>query len=58
VGKDADSGKQTFARIYGIEESRRIARQMTAEAEAVLGIFGERAAGLKSLAQYLLMRDR
>ncbi len=58
IGKDADSGKQTFARIYGIEASCRIARKMTEEAENALSIFGPRANGLKSLAQYLLMRDR
>jgi geranylgeranyl diphosphate synthase type II len=58
IGKDADTGKQTFARVYGIEESRHIARKLTQEAQAALGIFGPRAGSLVSLAQYLLMRDR
>jgi len=58
VGKDADAGKQTFARIYGIEASRRIARDLTREAQDALRIFGTRASGLASLAQYLLTRDR
>jgi geranylgeranyl diphosphate synthase type II len=58
VGKDADTGKQTFARIYGIEESRRIAAKLTVEAEDVLCLFGTRSANLISLAEYLLNRDR
>jgi geranylgeranyl diphosphate synthase type II len=58
VGKDADAGKQTFARIYGIEASKRIARDLTREAQDALRIFGPRASGLASLAQHLLTRDR
>ncbi len=58
VGKDADSGKQTFARVYGIESSRGIAARLTDEAKLALGIFGERASALKSIARYMLMRDR
>ena len=56
VGKDADAGKQTFARIYGIEASKRIARDLTREAQDALRIFGPRASGLASLAQHLLTR--
>jgi geranylgeranyl diphosphate synthase type II len=58
TGKDANTGKQTFSSVYGIEESRRIAREKTAEAEELLSVFGTRAIGLKSLAQCLLLRDR
>ncbi len=58
VGKDADTGKQTFARIYGIEASRSIARRLTGEAEQALNVFGDRACALKRLAQNMLIRDR
>jgi len=58
LGKDADTGKQTFARVYGIEQSRHIAKVLTGEAEKALGIFGTRANSLGSVAQYLLSRDR
>ncbi len=57
-GKDAGSGKQTFSSAYGIETSMRIAQEKTAEAEELLSVFGSRADGLKSLARYLLMRNR
>ena len=58
VGKDAHSGKQTFARAYGIEASRSIAKRLTNEAEQSVNIFGPRASALKSIARYMLMRDR
>ena len=58
IGKDANSEKQTFARVYGIAESRSIAKRLTGEAERALDVFSERAINLKSISQYMLMRDR
>ena len=58
TGKDAGTGKQTFSSVYGIEASRRIAREKTAEAEDFLSVFGTRAINLKSLAKYLLLRAK
>lgn len=58
TGKDKDADKMTFARVYGIDASRNIAREKTAEAVTALERFGDRAVGLKSLAEYLLGRDR
>ncbi len=58
VGKDANTGKQTFARVYGIEASRSIARRLTGEADQALNVLGERSRSLKQLAQFLLLRDR
>ena len=57
IGKDADAGKQTFANIFGIEASRRIARERTDEAVEALARFGPCAQNLKALAQYLMQRD-
>ncbi len=58
IGKDKDAEKMTFARVYGINASRCIAKEKTDEAIAVLGRFGERAEGLKALAEFMLERDR
>ncbi len=58
TGKDKDSEKMTFARVYGIEASRRIAKEKTEEAVDALLRFGMRASGLKALAQAMLTRDR
>ena len=58
IGKDKDAEKMTFARVYGINASRCIAKEKTDEAITVLGRFGERAEGLKALAEFMLERDR
>lgn len=55
-GKDSVSDKQTFVRLYGIEESQNIARQKTGEAVGYLERFGPRADDLRALAEYLLAR--
>ena len=58
LGKDKQAGKQTFTHIYGIEESRRIAKEKTEQAAAALHIFGSRADRLIQLAEYMLTRDK
>ncbi len=58
TGKDKDSEKMTFARVYGIGESKRIAKRKTDDAVNALQRFGDRANGLASLAQAMLKRDR
>lgn len=58
TGKDKDTDKMTFARCYGIDESRRIARQKTDDAISALERFGARAEALKTMASSMLVRDR
>lgn len=58
TGKDKDADKMTFARVYGIEASRRIAKEKTDEAVSALQRFGDRAFALTALAQAMLTRDR
>jgi geranylgeranyl diphosphate synthase type II len=56
--KDSDLGKLTFPALLGMEESRRMAETLTAEARAcVAACFGDRAAMLEALAQYVLERN-
>lgn len=55
-GKDAQTDKQTFARLYGIEESTKIAREKTDEAIESLERFGSKAESLRYIAEYLLAR--
>jgi len=57
-GKDVQEGKQTFATVYGIDKSRRIAAEQTQAAMDALARFGTRAELLRGMAQYLLTRDR
>lgn len=58
LGKDQNSNKQTFVSLYGLAESRRIAKKKTQQASNALSIFGDKASELKDLATFLLDRDR
>ena len=57
AGKDIAAQKATYPAIFGLEKSRREAHRLTAQAHKVLEPFGEKAATLKALADYLLERD-
>jgi geranylgeranyl diphosphate synthase type II len=56
AGKDTASVKATWPAVYGIEQSRRDADALIADAFAAIGPFGASAGPLKSLAQYLTTR--
>jgi geranylgeranyl diphosphate synthase type II len=56
AGKDAASIKATWPAIYGLDESRRSADRLIADAFAAVEPFGAAADPLKSLAQYLTTR--
>ena len=56
AGKDTASVKATWPAVFGIEQSRRDAEQLIADAFAALEPFGVAADPLKSLAQYLTTR--
>jgi geranylgeranyl diphosphate synthase type II len=56
AGKDTASVKATWPAVYGIEQSRRDADQLIADAFAALEPFGAAAEPLKALAQYLTTR--
>ena len=58
VGKDADESKQTYPAAFGIEESRRRAREEIEAGVAALEPFGTRADHVRHLAWYILARDR
>jgi geranylgeranyl diphosphate synthase type II len=56
AGKDTASDKATWPAVFGIEQSKKDAAQLIADAFAALAPFGEAATPLKSLAQYLVDR--
>ena len=56
AGKDTASVKATWPAVYGIEQSRRDADELIADAFAAVEPFGASAGPLKSLAQYLTTR--
>lgn len=56
AGKDTASDKATYPALFGIEESKRKADALVAEAHAALDSFRERGATLKALADFLVQR--
>jgi len=56
AGKDTASVKATWPAVYGLEQSRRDAEQLIADAFAAVASFGAAAEPLKALAQYLTTR--
>ncbi|HXH48123.1 MAG TPA: polyprenyl synthetase family protein, partial [Terriglobia bacterium] len=56
AGKDDEQRKATYPALYGIEESRRKARQLVEEACETLEPYGKSASKLQDLAYFLIER--
>ncbi|MBF2003543.1 MAG: polyprenyl synthetase family protein [Synechococcales cyanobacterium C42_A2020_086] len=56
AGKDIQAQKATYPSFWGIEESKRQASQLVADAKAELAPFGEAAVPLMALADYITAR--
>ncbi len=58
AGSDLRKKKATFPALLGLEESRRRAQRLAAEAKQALAVFGDRGAVLEALADYVVTRLR
>lgn len=56
VGKDAAAGKATFVSLLGLDAAKARAAQLADEACDALSSYGEDAAGLRDLAQFVVSR--
>jgi geranylgeranyl diphosphate synthase type II len=56
AGKDAKQKKVTYPAQYGVERSRQMAAEWIGEAKSALAGFGDRAATLRELADFLVFR--
>ncbi len=56
IGKDAGVDKATFPSVYGIEESRNKAAELTEKARLIIAPLGNKALKLDILAEHLLTR--
>jgi len=56
VGSDLKKGKKTFPSFYGLEESRRRAKEVADQALAALNDFDRKADPLRELATYIVTR--
>lgn len=57
AGSDADRCKATYPAIYGLEQTRTMAKETIAEALAALDIFTEQGDPLRELATYIINRN-
>jgi geranylgeranyl diphosphate synthase type II len=57
AGKDVKAQKTTYPSLIGLEDSRRIATELTGKAFAALRVFNGRATVLEALAEFLLNRE-
>jgi len=55
--KDQQAEKLTYPKLYGLEESYKLAERLTGESVAALSIFGDKAHELVALASFLLVRN-
>ncbi len=58
AGSDAHRGKSTYPAFFGMEKTRALARETVDEALAALADFDHRADPLRSLAEYIINRDK
>lgn len=56
IGKDEAAGKATFPSVYGVEESRLMAKELTEKAKESIGTLGDKSIRFRILADYLLNR--
>merc|ERR1712125_20210 len=56
AAKDLDADKTTYPKLLGLEESKAEARRLIDEAKESLRPFGDRAAPLLGLADYIIER--
>ena len=56
AGKDIAQQKATYPSVYGLERSHEIARDLATKAIAELAPYSERAARLREVAEYLVLR--
>jgi len=57
AGKDKAKNKSTFVTFYGLDKSKEMLHQITAEAIDSLAVFGEKGCFLRQLAEYLVTRN-
>lgn len=57
IGSDAEQDKNTYVRLCGLTESRRLVKEYSERAVSALDMFGDRAGFLKELTGYLINRN-
>jgi geranylgeranyl pyrophosphate synthase len=58
IGSDRELNKLTFVSLFGLEDSRRKLLDLHREALLQIEPLGNKAVGLRALADYIVERDR
>jgi geranylgeranyl diphosphate synthase, type II len=56
AGKDTDSNKTTYVKLWGLEQSKLEAARIVEEAKDALKRYGAKAAPLLAIADYIVAR--
>jgi geranylgeranyl diphosphate synthase, type II len=56
AGKDIAQQKATYPSVFGLERSQQIANELASKAIAELATYGEKAARLRAIAEFLVLR--
>lgn len=57
LGKDKEQNKLTFVSLYGLEQAQKIAASLIKDAKQTIAVFGEKAADLEDLADFIINRN-
>ncbi|SSY70561.1 polyprenyl synthetase family protein [Alysiella crassa] len=57
AGKDSEANKPTYVKLMGLAAARKYAEDLVAQAVDALAPFGERAARLRELAEFVVVRQ-
>jgi geranylgeranyl diphosphate synthase, type II len=57
TGSDVSNNKSTFVSYYGIEKSKEMAKELIAEAQNIIDLYGNKGLLLKELSNYIIERD-
>lgn len=58
IGSDVSNNKSTYVRLLGLDETRRIAKELTEQAIATISVFGQKAIPFIELANYIYEREK
>ncbi len=56
AGKDQDVNKTTYVKLWGLDNSKKEAQRIVDEAKAALAGYGDKAAPLIAIADYIVAR--
>ena len=57
IGSDAESDKNTYVKLCGIQKSEELVKEYSQKAKNVLSLFGDKAEFLLKLTDYLIERN-